>query len=88
MLNLQVQKNNSRRQSDHFVKHRIATRNKRQFVEEGFNIALGRRQGKRTYYERKADGVFEASLIARSHRWDIRSGRWVAGRPGGATQLH
>ena len=39
---------------------------KRRFVDEGLEIALGDRQGRREYYERKVDGDFEAHLIALS----------------------
>lgn len=38
---------------------------KKRFVEEGLEAALGGRQGRREY-ERKADGEFEARLIALS----------------------
>jgi len=55
--------------------HRV----KRRFVEEGLEIALNGHQGQRTY-ERKADGEFEAHLVALScsepppgHvRWSLR----------------
>lgn len=36
---------------------------KKRFVEEGLEVALGGRQGQRAY-ERKADGEFEAHLVA------------------------
>ena len=39
---------------------------KRRFVEEGLEAALGGRQGRRATYARKADGDFEAHLIALS----------------------
>ena len=39
---------------------------KRRFVEEGMGAALGGRQGRRPSYERKADGEFEAHLVALS----------------------
>ena len=45
---------------------RKVDRVKRRFVEEGFDIALGGRQGRREFYETKADGDFEARLIALS----------------------
>ncbi|MDF1521879.1 MAG: helix-turn-helix domain-containing protein, partial [Trueperaceae bacterium] len=38
---------------------------KKRFVEEGLEVALGGRQGQRAY-ERKADGEFEAHLVALS----------------------
>lgn len=38
---------------------------KKRFVEEGLEAALGRRQSRRRY-ERKADGEFEARLVALS----------------------
>jgi len=38
-------------------------RTKQRFVEEGLDIALNGHKGKRTY-ERKADGDFEAHLVA------------------------
>jgi hypothetical protein len=55
--------------------HRV----KRRFVEEGLDIALNGHRGQRTY-ERKADGEFEAHLVALScsepppgHvRWSLR----------------
>ena len=39
---------------------------KKRFAEEGLEIALGGRQGRREIYERKVDGDFEAHLIALS----------------------
>ncbi len=39
---------------------------KKRFVEEGLEIALGGRQGKRPYYDRKMDGELEAHLVALS----------------------
>lgn len=39
---------------------------KKRFVEEGLEVALGGRQGRRATYARKADGDFEARLIALS----------------------
>ena len=39
---------------------------KKRFVEAGLEAALGRRQGRRPTYRRKADGQFEARLIALS----------------------
>ena len=52
---------------------------KRRFVEEGLEAALGGRQGQRSH-ERKADGDFEAHLVALScskpprgfARWSLR----------------
>ncbi len=38
---------------------------KKRFVEDGLDVALGSRQGRRSY-QRKADGAFEARLIALS----------------------
>lgn len=37
---------------------------KKRFVEEGLDAALGGRQGRRLTYIRKADGEFEARLVA------------------------
>ena len=48
------------------ISQRKIDRVKRRFVEEGFDIALGGRQGRREYYETKADGEFEAHLVALS----------------------
>ena len=48
------------------ISQRKVDRVKRQFVEEGLDIALCGRQGRREIYERKADGDFEAHLIALS----------------------
>ena len=48
------------------ISQRKVGRVKRRFVEEGFDIAVGGRQGKRAYYETKADGDFEAHLVALS----------------------
>lgn len=48
------------------VSQRKVDRVKRRFVEEGLEIALGGRQGRRERYERKADGDFEAHLVALS----------------------
>ncbi len=48
------------------VSPRKVDRVKRRFVEEGLEIALGGRQGRREHYERKVDGDFEAHLIALS----------------------
>jgi hypothetical protein len=52
---------------------------KKRFVEEGLEAALGARQGQRAY-ERKADGEFEARVVALScaqppegfARWSLR----------------
>lgn len=48
------------------VSPRKVDRVKRRFVEEGLQIALGGRQGRREHYQVKADGEFEARLIALS----------------------
>lgn len=49
---------------------RISTRKvervRRRFVEDGMEAALGGRQGRRPTYLRKADGEFEAHLVALS----------------------
>ena len=45
---------------------RKVDRVKKRFVEEGLEVALGSRQGRRPTYRRKADGAFEAHLIALS----------------------
>lgn len=49
---------------------RVSTRKiervEKRFVEEGLEAALGSRQGRRREYERKADGEFEARLVALS----------------------
>lgn len=59
---------------------RKVDRVKKRFVEEGLQAALGGRQGRRPSYDRKADGEFEARLIALScseppkghARWSLR----------------
>ena len=43
---------------------RKVDRVKKRFVEEGMDVALGGRQGRRPTYLRKADGEFEAHLVA------------------------
>ena len=48
------------------VSQRKVDRVKRRFVEEGLEIALGGRQGRREHYEVKADGEFEARVVALS----------------------
>ncbi len=48
------------------VSQRKVDRVKRRFVEEGLEIVLGGRQGRREHYERKVDGEFEARLVALS----------------------
>lgn len=61
------------------VSMRRIDRVKKRFVEEGFEIALNGRKGKRVY-KKKADGDFEAHLIAMScgkppegfSRWSLR----------------
>lgn len=45
------------------ISSRKIERVKKRFVEEGLEAALGARQGQRLY-ERKADGEFEARLVA------------------------
>ena len=45
---------------------RKVDRVKKRFVEEGMAAALGGRQGRRPSYVRKADGAFEARLVALS----------------------
>ena len=63
---------------------RVSTRKiervKKRFVEDGLEAALGSRQGRRREYRRKADGAFEARLVALScsqppeghARWTLR----------------
>ena len=46
------------------ISQRKVDRVKKRFVEEGFEISLGGRQGRREHYERKADGEVEARLVA------------------------
>ncbi len=48
------------------ISQRKVDRVKRRFVEEGLEAALGGRQGRRPVYLRKADGEFEAHLVALS----------------------
>ena len=48
------------------ISMRKVDRVKRRFVEEGLEAALGGRQGRRPTYLRKADGEFEARLVALS----------------------
>lgn len=48
------------------ISPRKVDRVKRRFVEDGLEAALGGRQGRRPSYTRKADGEFEARLIALS----------------------
>jgi transposase len=53
---------------------------KKRFVEEGFDVALGGRKGSSRIYTKKADGDFEAHLVALScseppdgfARWSLR----------------
>ncbi len=62
------------------ISQRKVDRVKRRFVEEGLEIAMGGRQGRREYYERKADVELEAHLLALScseppaghSRWTLR----------------
>ncbi len=46
------------------ISMRKVDRVKKRFVEEGLDAALGGRQGRRLTYIRKADGEFEARLVA------------------------
>ncbi len=46
------------------ISMRKVDRVKKRFVEEGLDAALGGRQGRRPTYIRKADGEFEARLVA------------------------
>ena len=48
------------------VSIRTVDRVKKRFVEDGLEAALGGRQGRRPTYVRKADGEFEAHLVALS----------------------
>ena len=48
------------------ISMRKVDRVKKRFVEEGLEAALGGRQGRRATYLRKADGEFEARLVALS----------------------
>ena len=48
------------------ISMRRVDRVKRRFVEAGLDAALGDRQGRRMRYLRKADGEFEARLVALS----------------------
>lgn len=48
------------------ISPRKVDRVKKRFVDEGLEAALGGRQGRRPSYARKADGEFEARLIALS----------------------
>lgn len=48
------------------ISARRVDRVKKRFVEDGLEAALGSRQGRRAKYLRKADGEFEARLIALS----------------------
>ena len=48
------------------ISARTVDRVKKRFVEEGTEAALGGRQGRRPTYVRKADGEFEARLVALS----------------------
>ena len=48
------------------ISARKVDRVKKRFVEEGMEAALGGRQGRRATYVRKADGDFEARLVALS----------------------
>ena len=48
------------------ISMRKVDRVKKRFVEEGVEAALGARQGRRPTYLRKADGEFEARLVALS----------------------
>ena len=48
------------------ISMRKVDRVKKRFVEQGMEAALGARQGRRPTYLRKADGEFEARLVALS----------------------
>ena len=48
------------------ISPRKVDRVKKRFVEEGMEAAFGGRQGRRPSYVRKADGEFEARLVALS----------------------
>lgn len=48
------------------ISARRVDRVKKRFVENGLEAALGNRQGRRPKYLRKADGEFEARLVALS----------------------
>ena len=71
---------------------RKVDRVKKRFVEEGLEAALGGRQGRRPSYVRKADGEFEARLVALScaeppeghAQWSLR----LLARPGGGARPH
>ena len=71
LLNCDEGEANARRPGDEEVAGvlRVSTRKiervKKRFVEEGLEAALGSRQGRREY-QRKADGEFEARLVALS----------------------
>ena len=74
------------------ISARRVDRVKKRFVEDGLEAALGARQGRRAKYLRKADGEFEARLVALScgdppegrSQWSLRP----AGGPRGGTRLH
>ncbi len=61
------------------ISMRTIDRVKKKFIEHGFEVALGGHQGKRVY-NKKADGDFEAHLVALScseppegfSRWSLR----------------
>lgn len=48
------------------ISMRRVDRVKKRFVDDGLDAALGGRQGRRASYLRKADGEFEARLVALS----------------------
>ena len=48
------------------ISARRVDRVKKRFVQDGLEAALGSRQGRRAKYQRKADGEFEARLVALS----------------------
>lgn len=70
LLNCDEAEGNERRVTNEDVAAvlRVSTRKiervKKRFVEDGLEVALGSRQGQRQHYERKADGEFEAKLVA------------------------
>ena len=74
------------------VSQRKVDRVKRRFVEEGLEIALGGRQGRREHYERKADGEFEARLVALScsqpPKGQLAVVASAAGRQGGGVGVY
>ena len=73
------------------ISARRVDRVKKRFVEDGLEAALGGRQGRRAKYLRKADGEFEARLVALSRGDPPRARAVVAapvGGPRGGTRLY